>query len=167
MDTGLSEENSSLGLPLQWPDFYTPTERKSVWQRLPLIGWMFSAGLPGYTEVVEDLRQQIRERPEVDSARWGDDPLYQRVGQAVCKITREQYEWPNERFLPDDPVEIVFLMPWDDLEIVEVVMQLEEELGISIEDDEAETWGGTLGDFVERLGDKMRSEREANSNGTF
>jgi len=75
-----------------------------------------------------------------------------RMGIVVCKKIQETYEWPNDHFLPEDPFDILMLMPWDDLEIVELVMALEEDLEIDIPNPEVEAWfGATLSTVVDRL----------------
>ena len=45
---------------------------------------------------------------------------------------------------------VVMLMPWDDLDIVEFVMQLEEDFKIELPDDDTEKWR-TLGDIVDSV----------------
>ncbi|MCW3097797.1 MAG: hypothetical protein JWL77_3415 [Chthonomonadaceae bacterium] len=70
----------------------------------------------------------------------------------MCKRIQEEYEWRNDHFLPGDPFDIVFLMPWDDLEIVEVIMECEDHLGIEIKNEDALAWSGTmLGNVVDTL----------------
>ena len=54
------------------------------------------------------------------------------------EIILKTYPWRSDLFIPNDPFQIVFLMPWDDLEIFEVVMELEEKLNIHISDEDME-----------------------------
>ncbi|HVF10411.1 MAG TPA: hypothetical protein VNA16_06400, partial [Abditibacteriaceae bacterium] len=50
-----------------------------------------------------------------------------------------------------DPFDIAFQVPWDDLQIVEFVMRVEEDLEFEVKDEEAQSWGGVLGDIVDFL----------------
>ncbi len=36
----------------------------------------------------------------------------------ACKHLQRNYEWPNDHCVPEDPFDILILLPWDDLEIV-------------------------------------------------
>jgi acyl carrier protein len=137
--------------PLRWPEFYQARseESKTFWQRLPLIGWLFASS--DYEAVAKSIKEQLLARPKPDPHLWGDDPQHVQMAQYLCRVIQEEYEWPNDHFVPDDPCEIVFLLPWDDLEIVELVMRIEEELGFEVPDDEAEKWSGVLDDVVSFL----------------
>ncbi|HEY3328709.1 MAG TPA: hypothetical protein VGK19_01705 [Capsulimonadaceae bacterium] len=50
----------------------------------------------------------------------------------------ENQQLPNDHFLPDDEFGVFFFS--DDLVSVELIMAIEELLGISIETDEVEEW---------------------------
>ncbi|RYG75021.1 hypothetical protein EON80_02020 [bacterium] len=137
--------------PLHWPESYQPTPRepRSFWERLPLIGEWFEAS--DYPEVVPTLMGQLAARPKPDPTIWGDDPVRVEMALYLCNVVQQAYGWPNDHFLPEDPFEIVFLEPWDDLEIIECAMQVEEDLGLDLPDETVKEWGGTLGNVVDSL----------------
>ena len=131
-------------MPLQWPEFYLQPVQMSWLKRL----WHKS----DYLQVMEYLQRQLLTRSRPDLRIWGEDPMRIRMGIVVCKKIQETYEWPNDHFLPEDPFDILMLMPWDDLEIAELVMGLEEDLEIDIPNPEVEAWfGATLSTVVDRL----------------
>jgi hypothetical protein len=132
-----------LTTPLQWPNDFQPSAKRS-W-----FGLLF-AGKRAHRSVVDCISQQLLARAQPASECWGGDPLRVQVAQVVCKRAKELYAWPNDHFIPGDPVDIVFLMPWDDLDIVEFVMQMEGDFGIDIDDTEANTWR-TLRDVVDTV----------------
>ena len=81
----------------------------------------------------------------------GDNPKRLEMARYLCLLIKEKYDWPNDHFIPNDPFDIVFQIPWDDLDIIEVIMRCEEDLEIEIKDEEAQEWGGALGDIVDFL----------------
>jgi acyl carrier protein len=138
--------------PLQWPDNFTPAA--SLWDWIPFLAW-FSPRNARYAEVAEDIRRQLLQRQAPDPAVWGSDPVRLQTARSLCRWAQKQYAYPNDHFLPDDPFEIVFQMPWDDLEVVEFMICMEEAYDIAIADEECRRWR-TLGDVVDSLTIKVR-----------
>lgn len=144
--------------PLHWPDFYPAESAKpeSIWEKLPLVGWWFSPS--DFKPVIDNINEQLLARPKPDITVWGNDLTRQKMAQYICSTIKTEYGWPNDHFIPNDPVEIVFQFPWDDLELVEFVMRVEEYLKIEIKDEEAETWDGVLAGIVDFLIDKQEQK---------
>jgi acyl carrier protein len=140
--------------PLTWPPGFQPTAMRS-WR------WLFR-GSNEYRNVVEDISRKLLARQQPLPTCWGDDPLRAEIGILVCKRVRDLYHWPTDRFVPDDSIDVALLMPWDDLDIVELVMQLEEDFDIEVPDAEASTWK-TLGDVVDTLAAKRRARISSDS----
>jgi hypothetical protein len=131
--------------PLHWPTGF-PLPAQSSW-----LDRLFNP-YKSYTEVKKVLDAQLQARPRPDPSVWGDDPLRVRIGLLVCTRLLEEYEWRNDHFIPGDPFDIAFMIPWVDLEVGEVIMDLEGDLGIKIENEVAEAWSGrTLGYVVDTL----------------
>ena len=93
--------------PKTWRTWFTDT-RPSLYATQPFVD------------------RQLFRRQKPSPARWGTDVSRIRIGQLICRVAKEQYGWSNDYFLPDDPFNIVFLVLWDDLDIVEVAMKIEE-----------------------------------------
>ncbi len=103
---------------------------------MPLIGWLFSSS--DYEPVINSVKEQLLARPKPDPNIWGNNSVRQEMGQYLCATLKEEYEWPNDHFIPEDPFDIAFQIPWDDLQIVEFVMRVEEDLEFEVKDEEAE-----------------------------
>ena len=135
--------------PLHWPEGFAHRGE------LPKRSY-FSKRSSMETAAIENVKQQLLSRERPNAFRWGNDGDRIRVGQLICKIVKEEYKWPNDYFVPLDPVDIVLLVPWDDLEYVEVFMALERELGIELENQAMfDVCGKSLGDFVDLVVAKM------------
>ena len=108
----------------------------------------------------QGLEQQLSQRQCPSPLRWGPDSTHLRIGHLICRLAKKQYDWVNDYFIPDDPFDIVFLTPWDDLDLVIIAMDIEEELEISLEPQEVYALcGGTVNDFVELVTSKISIRR--------
>ena len=146
--------------PLRWPDSFVPPppeppppEKRSwlrkLWDLFPLRLPTF---YPGYATVVPYIEEQLLARGPSDPSRWGDDPLRVRIGQLACKLIQKEYDWPSDHFLPDDPLDVVFHIPWDFRDWVEVAEELSFELRIDGDDVMSMAIeAATLGDMVDML----------------
>ena len=73
-----------------------------------------------------------------------------RTKEVIDIIARETRTEPNTIFRTTNLKDDLFI---DELECVEIVICLEEELGIEIEDDEAQNWE-TVGDIIDCVNQK-------------
>jgi hypothetical protein len=124
---------------------------------LPLIGWLFASY--DYGPVIKSVTEQLLARPKPDPNIWGDSLARQQMAQYLCAALKQDYGWPNDHFIPDDPYDIAFQIPWDDLEIAEFVIRVERELKIKMKYEETETWGAVLGEIVDFLIAKQEAAR--------
>ncbi len=136
--------------PLHWPDDFDPGRDVGP-----------CGGPPSSIEAAISNQLSMRSEPSAD--RWGSDPARASIGRALCAAIQHEYRWPNARFIPADPVDVALLMPWDDLNIVEIVMDLEERLHFEIHDSIPEGWPGRcLRNVVESLVHLARNEGRSN-----
>ena|GEM_PF-6049364 len=141
-------------IPLFWTDEDEPLEPN--WFKRLL------KPAPSFKQMQEGLNQQLSMRQCPSPLRWGSDAPHLRVGYVICRIAKEHFDWINDYFIPDDPFDIVFLTPWDDLDLVVIAMDIEEELEISLELEPEEVYalcGGTVNDFVELITSKFSIRR--------
>lgn len=148
--------------PLKWPDSIilpppppavAPPDTRSWLQKLwDLIPRPISYG-PEYCRAANYIEEQLAARERPDPSRWGDDPLRAKVGQRVCKLIKEEFDLPNDHFLPDDPLDVLLLRPWDyDMLIDKMALGLYAEFDISEEDATKFIWTAkTLGEMVDML----------------
>lgn len=93
---------------MQWLDNRKPEASFPDW--IPVLAWFSPLNLRR-APVVEDIHQQPLRRPAPDPTVWGGDPLRLQMAQYLCRRIQEQYAYPNDHFLPQDSVEILFQMP--------------------------------------------------------
>src|SRR5258708_1612454 len=149
--------------PLRWPEgLRRRTAIDYVLEFIPLIGPAFSPAGRQEAPAIEHITEQLLERKEPNPEIWGSEPLRQEIARSVCRLTQKEFDWPNDRFIPEDPVDIVFQVPWEDLQIIEFIMSLEEELDIAVSDDDSMAWK-TLGDVVDTAWSKVLSAKPPGS----
>lgn len=142
--------------PLQWPAYFRrPLHGKpDAAERTSWVARLIQQFTEpsDYDRVRQDIGEVLSARPRPDPGVWGTDPARIRTGLTLCRKIQEEYEWPNDHFIPEDPFDIAMLIPWDDLEIVELMLALEESLQFPITNEEANLWvGSTLGSVTDHL----------------
>lgn len=154
---------------MYWPDGEKPSERWPVYYAFYAlmlggfvaawafhVSWMVLSmaamfGLFAFHQyngrrTVEQLAEQLRQRPTFPAASWGSDDRAA-FAAAVGRIVAEEIGWPNSHFLPDDPLEIVLYCAGSDgAETLVISDDFEEAFGRECE------FGGdrTFGEFVDR-----------------
>src|SRR5438093_13788719 len=103
---------------LQWTINLKPRSKiDNILEFIPIIGPMLAPINRQWAPTVEEIKEQLLGREIPTASTWGVDPLRVSIGNRIGRLIQEEYEWPNDHFIPDDPLDVVFLMPWDDLEI--------------------------------------------------
>ncbi len=97
--------------------------------------------------------QVLLERPTSCRDLWPQDLMSQRVIRELFRGLDDWHDWPNNNFVPGDPISVVFSINWFDLEGEATMNQIEDALGITIHDKNAALalMEGTLGEYVEAL----------------
>jgi hypothetical protein len=117
------------------------------------IGTPHSAHL----EIEAAISAQLEARAQPDSSVWGDDPTKRMIAARLCQLTQEEYEWPNDYFLPADPCGLVFFHPWDYLIAIEVILRLREDFAVKFDcDEDAFSAISTLGEVVDWLTEQYK-----------
>jgi hypothetical protein len=85
----------------------------SVYPEFSDLTWLqrFLIGTPGlgpYRHLREDIVKQLRERDPDALSEWlvSNDML--QCVLAINDIVKEEMEWPNAHFIPQDPCELIF-----------------------------------------------------------
>ena len=147
--------------PLSWERVGLHNRRKTVTGSFFQKVVSHLSDQSGYFETHKNvcaiLKQREASKDKIGEL-WGKEPVRTRVAKALCQILKEEYAWTNSLFLPEDNFEVAFMMPWDDLDIVEVALSLEKELGLKLADEEVTREGAaTLGSFVDFIVGKMKA----------
>jgi len=91
------------------------------------------------TRRAQFLVDQLEAREAVPPEIWGPDPRRQELAIAISEIIKEEIQWPNANFVPDDPFSLVlFNIYWDGsaidgCEIECIAMKMEELTGNPID----------------------------------
>lgn len=81
--------------------------------------------LGSFSRARRAICRQLRLRPAVVAALWGNDPKILQVAWGVSQIVAEKIGWPNDRFIPEDPCEIVFAGYPSGLEVAEALAEID------------------------------------------
>jgi hypothetical protein len=114
--------------------------------------------------LVDQLKARETTPPEV----WGPDPKRRELAVAISEIVRDEIQWPNANFVPDDPFSLVlFNVYWDGctcdgMEIETIAMRMEDLIGHEIDDDHWNAlYGMTFGEAVDTLSQPDTGNRAA------
>jgi hypothetical protein len=129
-------------LPLKWPEVQCPASSDlELWPT-----YRTNEGI-----AVSGIEAQLLIRGKQDPTVWGDQLKFC-IALVVIGIVRRVYGWSVDWFIPEDPCEIVFRLPWDDLETVEICTDIEQRLHIRLADAELNAaFDRTLGDLVDLI----------------
>ena len=130
------------------------TKAERFWRRIPVLGWGIANILwaERTRPIVEKIERQLKSRPEPDSSLWGVDAAKVTLAHSVCRIVADEMSWPNARFVPDDPADVLLWAHQDGLDVEAAIMELEHYLGIKLEEAEVEAWfSRTWGEVIEFL----------------
>jgi hypothetical protein len=146
--------------PLHWPDGYKVEQYvpKEWFEHLPFSLVFFWLSKPvwvykdRFQPVIIEVGKQLITRPEPSQSIWGSTPERVNMAQYVCAVIKDTYAWPNSHFIPEDPLDVVFQMPFGEVDLVECIVRLQEDLSINIQNKEAQQWSGKrLGNIVDFL----------------
>jgi hypothetical protein len=144
-----------------------PSRTERILTRIPILGWPFAATLEQdrFRPIVHEIERQLRERSDTTSF-WGDPGARQDTAKHLRRILADEFGWPNDYFLPDDPFGIVFWAHCDGLDDVSAIQRIEKVYAISLPIPELEhLWQhGTLGEFVDLVLSLSRAHDQSRSN---
>ena len=128
----------------------TLVERIGLW--IPIVGWVVAAAVHGarVRPFVRHIKTQLRSRPAFPADAWGDDENRGNLALWLCKAVKENMDWPNHHFHPDDPVALAFWSYADALDIRNLLMTIEDEISAKLTDADCESLETmTLGEAVD------------------
>jgi len=128
-------------IPLYWPHgvrpAYSGVLSDQMWRYVPFLG-VLSRNLNWrrfIRPIAGQLNAQIMLRPSVwDLWRSTGTPV--EFVQLLSKEVADEMEWPNNHFIPDDPLEIVMFQHsgGDGGELVQILFSLERRAGVRLND---------------------------------
>lgn len=81
---------------------------------------------------------QLRARTESALDQWSDSERLRQVRDTVSPIIQDEFSWPNCRFVPDDPCEILLWEHSADCQIANAMADIDKALGIHLSAEETE-----------------------------
>jgi len=160
---GSGEKTLSPFRPLEAPKIASIDRNAGLTERfmrfIPILGWAIADAMWGRRtrHIVLKIERQLEEREKPPESIWGPDPERIALAKTVCNVITEELSWPNDYFIPEDPVNILLWSHVEGLDDVEAVMQLEEKLGVKITEEQAAEWSnGTLSQMIDSLLEMQR-----------
>lgn len=102
--------------------------------------------------MILSIERQLLARPD-PSDLWGRDPRRRELSLAVRTLIKEEFGWPNDHFIPDDPFGIACWAHRDSLDCVFAAQCIEKQFGFQQSSSKWERLydHGSVGEFVEML----------------
>lgn len=130
------------------------TRAEKFWYWIPFLGWAYANLLwhKRTSPIVEHIETQLARRPRPEPLSWGSNPRRVQIGLCLSRVAKEEMGWPNDHFIPADPVNVVFWAHNDGLDFESAVMLIEAELDVEMSEAEITGWfDKTLADVVDEL----------------
>ncbi len=129
-------------------------------ERIPVVGWIWvdlrwkSRANP----IVREIHTLLANRSIETVSFCDDDPSLRETAAAMAQIASDEIGWPNDRFLPHDPLATVLWAHEDGLDDTAALLAMEARFDIELPFPWVESrWAGTWGDFVKDV-HRKRSE---------
>src|SRR5688500_16031283 len=126
-----------MQFPADAPLVNPPTPPPPSWiERIlwffPIVGWWIAGLLwSGRMRVKKDqIAIQMQRRSQPTFAQWGDDPQRRQVAVVVSEALKEEFDWPNAHYLPDDPLSLLIFRDDCESELVFVLDDVEDRLNL-------------------------------------
>jgi hypothetical protein len=111
--------------------------------------------------LVDHISAQLGSRGDETLEAWGSDPERLSVMVIVCSIIQDEFWWPNARFLPGDPLKLLFRRRNQFCgEVVNVKMAIEHTLGVRFTLKGLDLFAMTVGEFVDFVATEKLRGRE-------
>lgn len=109
------------------------SEPRGAWlARIPVVGW--TVAYQRQIAIEASLVSQAIERGPVPESAWADYTYDESIRRTIERIVIEHAYPERSTFHPLDPVELMFVLRYGDLNEVEILLAIEEELGFKVDD---------------------------------
>ena len=129
------------------------TKAEWVWQRVPIVGMMISTVLweRRNRPLFDEYQKVLESRPLIPSEVWGDAQR-QEIGLVIGQAAQAEIGWPNNHFIPNDPIRVSLWSFHDALDATEAIAKIGEQYGVQIKwDDLIPIWNSNLTDLVDLI----------------
>ena len=132
--------------------YFERSKLESLLLFFPIVGWVIASRLlkKRIRHVVDYINAQLTERPSIKLEEFYYDDLKKEVAWFLREIIFETIGWKSDKFIPEDPIDIIMWSHYDDLDEAMVIVAIEYAIGRSLLESELTSISkGTLGDLVE------------------
>jgi hypothetical protein len=123
-------------------------------ERIPVLGWTWAdlRWKSRASSIIREIHTLLANRSIETVALFGDDPSLRDTAATLATIAAREIGWPNDRFLPDDPLATVLWAHEDGLDDMAAIQSIETTIGIELPLEWVESqWSGPWGDFVNAI----------------
>ncbi len=119
----------------------------------PFVGWTVAGVLererrtPRWDHIAHQLQTRTRDALDL----WGDDRLRRSLAQAVARVIRDEFGWPNAHFIPDDRLDLLMYSAGNGLSPVACAFTLEKILVVTLGGVTCRWQNLTLGQLVDHI----------------
>ena len=108
----------------------TPSWLEKTCRYVPVLGWIVASELEQRRNLplLTDIGKQLQLRSKTDPEIWGDS-VRREFALFVASCIKDELNWPNDNFVPDDCFGVLFLN--DDGAGATVLAAIESYLGLS------------------------------------
>ncbi|MBI5707191.1 MAG: hypothetical protein HZC36_09415 [Armatimonadetes bacterium] len=110
-----------------------PDQRSRWFFKIPIVGWI--AGYAQQVKVEKALVEQAIDRGPVPESTWSPYPYDVAIRRKIEAIVVDHAYPKGSTFHPLDPVELMFVLRYGDLNEVEILLAIESQLGFKVDDD--------------------------------
>jgi hypothetical protein len=129
------------------------TKPEWVWRRVPIVGWMISTILWELRNrpLFDDYCSVLNDRQKIDLGIWGSERC-QEIASSLCRAAKSEIGWPNDHFIPSDPIRIALWSFHDGLDAEEAIMRVGDDLQLDIKWKELiPIWNSELSHLVDYI----------------
>ena len=109
-------------------------EHRSIWKNI-VRRLDISDDYATHKKIHDDISEQLRNRDQKVIDRWDVFPSEKKMFTLqISSILKDNLDWPNHFFIPEDPFELIFRDKYGDLSVEESAILIEKLIGRKIKD---------------------------------
>ena len=105
-----------------------PRRKRSLLGCLIKMLWSYCTYGPAYNSI----KNQLLKRSLNYNRLWEQLDILPIIRVEICEIIKAHMGWPNSRFLPDDPLDMVLMLSWHEMDYNLIFMDIEKKYSIDL-----------------------------------
>jgi hypothetical protein len=130
-----------------------PSQFERICWFVPILGWGVAAAFEKRrrSPVAAFVAKQLTTRKLPTTHSWGDNAHRIALAQSISRVIRDEFQWPNNHFLPDDRLDLLMWSVGDGLTPVSCAFAIERGLAITLGSVTTQWADMTLGQLVDHI----------------